>query len=47
MFFLGFVKNNFQVFLFSLEILVKMSTHVSATCYDFIMIAWAIHIIGF
>ena len=39
--FFNLVKNNLQAFLFSLDILVKMSTYVSPICYYFIMITWA------
>ena len=41
------VKNNLQVFLFSSEILVKMSTYVSPICYYFIVIKWAMLLWGF
>ena len=39
--FLGLVKKNLQVFLISLEILVKMSRYACPICYYFIMITCA------
>ena len=45
--FLGFVKNNLQVFLISSEILVKMSASLSPICYYFIMITRAMLLRGF
>ena len=41
------VKNNLQVFLISLEILVKMSAYLSPVCNYFIMITWAMLWHGF
>ena len=45
--FFSLVKNNLQVFLISLEILVKMSRYVYLLCYYFIMITQAMLLCGF